>query len=131
MSEVCAFLQDEYDPTMLDFPNSSTYSAVDSSLAEQWRHKQTPRELGLIEPLFGGLLAKRGYEPSGYPPIRPGRIDRLRLRIDHSSSVWRRRIARYGLRDPLIVAICRKLGIPGWARSAQRRMDVITKQYLK
>lgn len=131
LSDICAFLQDEYSPTMLDFPSSSTYSAVDSSLAEQWRHKQTPRELGLIEPLFGNLLTKRGYEPSGHPPINPGLIERLKLRVDHSASVWRRRINRYGLRDPLIVAICRKLRSPKWAKSAQRRMDVITKQYLK
>ena len=131
LSRVCEFLQDEYSPTMLDFPNSSTYSAVDSSLAEQWRHKQTPRELGLIEPLFGDLLTKRGYEPSGHPQIIPGPIDRMRLRVDHLSSVWRRKVSRYGLRDPLIVAACWKLGFPNWARSAQRRIDVVKKQYLK
>ena len=132
LGNLCSFLQAAYDPAMLDFPSSSTYSAVDASLAQQWRHKQTPRELGLIEPLFGDLLTKRGYEPSGHTPIIPGFVERVRLRLGHSSSVWRRRIGRYGLRDPLIVLVCRRiLRFPQWARAAQSRMDVITKKYLK
>ncbi|WP_420004337.1 sulfotransferase family protein [Arenibacterium sp. LLYu02] len=131
LSQFCAFLQEDYDPAMLEFPQRSTYNAVDAALAEQWRHKHTPRELGLIEPLFGDLLTKRGYEPSGHPHIRPGLLDRIKLRGEHSYSVWRRRVARYGLRDPLTVAICWKLGAPVWARSAQRRMDTVTEQYLK
>jgi len=131
LRKVCGFLHEEYTPAMLDFPKNSTYSQVDASLAEQWRVKQTPRELGLIEPLFGDLLTKRGYKPSGHPPISPGLFDRLRLRLDHSYSVWSRRIARYGLRDPILVSICQKIGHPKWARSAQRRMDIITVNHLK
>lgn len=131
LGNICAFLGDEYDAAMLDYQDSSTYTAVDASLAEQWRRKQTPKELGLIEPLFGDLLTKRGYEPSGHPQIIPGPFERLKLKFDDVSSVWRRRIARYGLRDPLIVVICGRLKRPKWARSAQSRIDTITNQHLK
>ena len=131
LGAICAFLGAEYDPEMLDYPDKSTYAPIDASLAEQWRSRQTPRELGLIEPLFDDLMIKRGYEPSGHPPIRPGPVERLRLRTEHSASVWRRRIARYGLRDPLVVSVCGKLGLPRLARPAQKRMDIITRRHLK
>lgn len=131
LRQICEFLNKDYDSEMLNFPNNSTYSAVDSSLAFQWRRKLTPRDLGLIEPLFGDLMTKRGYELSGHPSISPNLAMRLRLRVEHSTSVWRRRVYRHGLRDPLIVSFCKKLGLNRFARSAQRRMDVTTQKHLK
>lgn len=131
LRKVCSFLECDYDPAMLSYPDHTTYKPVDASLAEQWRRKQSPRELGLSEPLFGELLTKRGYAPSGHPHIHPGFVDRVRLKLEHSSSVWRRRIARYGLRDPLIVSLCKKIGATKLARPAQQRMNAITEHYLK
>lgn len=131
LRKVCSFLEDEYDPEMIRFSENSSYDSIDASLAEQWQRNMTPRELGLIEPLFEDLLIKRGYELSGYPSISPNVVQRFQLKLEHSVSVWRRRIVRYGLRDPLIVSFCEKVGFPEWARPAQKRMDVVTRQYLK
>lgn len=131
LSEICEFLGRSYDPAMLDYHGNSTYDRPDPSLIEQWRRKLTQLEVGLIEPLFGDLLVKRGYEPSGYDPVIPGPIARLKLRVEHSRLVWRRRFARYGVIDPLLVRFGGGLGFTGLARSAQARMDVITRQHLK
>lgn len=131
MGEICRFLGDQYEPEMLDYAEYSTYQRPDPALTEQWRRKQTSRELGLTEPLFRDLMIQRGYEPSGHPPIYPGSLARLNLRIEHLRSVWRRRIVRYGLWDPLFVTLYGKLGVPSLARPAQRRMDIITQQHLK
>lgn len=131
LSSICLFWQDEYHPAMLDYSTGSTYNSPDASLIEQWRRKATPKELGLIEPLFGDLLIQRGYKPSGYPRIRPALLQKLYLKLEHSFSVWIRRVQRYGLRDPLIVFMCRKLGFPSLSRSAKMRMDVVRKHYLK
>ncbi len=131
LSRICAFLGNSYDPMMLNYAEHSTYDPPDSSLINQWRHKQTARELGLVEPLFGELLTQRGYVPSGYPPITPTPLKRLLLKAEHLNSVWRRKIMRYGLRDPLLASLCKRLGMPALARPAQRRMDAITRQHLK
>ncbi|GAA6179058.1 hypothetical protein NBRC116594_04960 [Shimia sp. NS0008-38b] len=131
LKEMCAFLGETFEPAMLDYTINSTYARPDPALTEQWRHKQTPRELGLIEPLFGELLSQRGYAFSGHPHLHPGPFGRLALRLDHLRSVWSRRIARYGVWDPIYVRLCERLGLQAWARPAQRRMDVITQDYLK
>lgn len=128
---VCMFLGDKYDPAMLDYAAYTTYDRPDPSLINQWKRKQTPRELGLVEPLFGDLLTARGYTPSGHPPIIPGALGRVSLRVAHMQSVWRRKIARYGLLDPIVVRLCDRFGVPALARSAQQRMDVVTRKHRK
>lgn len=131
LSEICEFLGRSFDPAMLDYHGNSTYDRPDPFLIEQWRRKLSQREVGLIEPLLGDLLVKSGYEPSGYDPVIPGSFGRLKLRVEHSRSVWRRRFARYGVIDPLLVRFGGAFGFTGLARSAQARMDVITRQHLK
>lgn len=131
LEAICTFMGERYDPSMLAYAENSTYERPDPALIEQWRRKQTPQELGLTEPLFGELLTRRGYEPSGHPAIHPTRAQRLALRIENSHIVWRRRIERYGLRDPLLVRLFGRLGLPALARPAQQRIDAITRQHLK
>ena len=55
----------------------------------------------------------------------------IALRSRHCGAIWAKRIERYGLRDPLMVAACTRLGLSSVAARAQRRMDDKLKTYLK
>ena len=55
----------------------------------------------------------------------------IAVRSRHCGVIWTRRIDRHGLRDPLTVAICTRLGLSSVAARAQRRMDDKLKTYLK
>lgn len=131
LAAICAFAGETYEPAMLGYHASTTYAAPDVKLIEQWRRKQSPRELGLLEPLIGEMAAARGYAPSGVEPIAPGPLARAALLIDDKLSVWRWRIGRYGLIDPLVFAAAGRLGLHGTMRAAQRRIDAKTIAQLK
>lgn len=77
------------------------------------------------------LLIRRGYETSGHPPLSPGRLERLAIWARNKRLIWRTRLAKFGLRDPLIAAVSHKLGMPGLAAPARRRMQEITRKNLK
>lgn len=123
LAAICEFVGEAFEPAMLSYASSTTYEAPDVSLIEQWRRKQSPRELGLLEPLIGEMAAARGYAPSGADPIAPGPLARLGLWLDNKTSIWRMRVRRYGLLDPLVFAAAGRLGLRGPMRAAQRRID--------
>lgn len=131
LAGICDFLDLSYDPGMLSYAAHSTYDAPDVSLIEQWRRKLGPRDIGLVEGRVGNLLAARGYSESEYPPVLPGPLDRLGLWADQKVRSWQHRVARHGLRDPLMVALGRRLRVPRIYRSAQRRIDNRTIAKLK
>jgi hypothetical protein len=124
-------LGDTYDPAMLDYAERSTYERPDASYVQPWRRKEDARAFGLTEPLFGDLLTRRGYEPSGHPPIDPGPAERVALWLGNKRAIWSRRIERFGLRDPLLVAIGRRLKLPALVKPAQQRIDEATREILK
>src|SRR5262245_30413355 len=61
LTEVALFCGQPFDGAMLSYPKDSTYAAPNPSLVDQWRHKLSARELGLIEARASDLLCKRGY----------------------------------------------------------------------
>ncbi|HDR28491.1 sulfotransferase [Rhodovulum sp.] len=67
LRQVCAFCGLSFDPRILAYDANSTYSKPDTSLVEQWKRMQTPREIGLVEYRIGALLTETGYAPSGHP----------------------------------------------------------------
>jgi hypothetical protein len=129
LAAICAFAGVPYDPAMMEFSASTTYDKPDPKFAEQWRRKLTPHEIGLVEGRVGPLLEQRGYAPSGHPPVTPEGMSRLLLVARNKQYTWAHRIRRYGVRDPLIVAMARRLGVS--APAARRRMDQIALRYLK
>jgi hypothetical protein len=131
LRRLAAFAGQDYDPRMLDYDADSTYAKPDPSLTVQWKRKQSPRDIGLVEAKIGSLLEASGYAPSGHPPVHPTAIERAALWQANRRAVWAKRIERYGLRDPLIVAAATKLGLPSLARAARRRMDARQVKYLK
>lgn len=131
LDRVATFMGVSFDPAMTTYDEDSTYSAPDISLIEQWRRKLTPHQIGLVEARVGSLLEQTGYQPSGHPLPNLGGFGMAKLKLSNKKAVWQERIRRFGLVDPLLVAISYKLGMPKIAYGAQRRIDVKTEAYLK
>lgn len=131
LKRIAAFFGVSYDPNMLAYHAGSTYGPPDVSLIEQWRHKQSPRDVALIEGRLKGQLVARGYEPSRYAPITPSLLFKLLLWGQNKTRTWRERIKRYGVIDPVIVGISRRAKVPGMSQNARKRMNRKRMRYLK
>jgi hypothetical protein len=131
LARVASFFGVAFDPAMLSYHEGSTYAPPDLSLVEQWKRRQTPQEVALIEGRLKDLLVARGYAPSGHDPIEPGAALKASLWIRNKSQVWKRRIGRFGVIDPVLVGLGKRLGIPALGRNARRRIDAKTVDYLK
>lgn len=131
LTDLCQFLCVAYSPEMLEYHRSTTYEPVDPRLASQWQTKRSKKEIGLIELRTGALLKASGYEPSDLGPIKLGLFEKGSLWLNNKTYNWRVRIERYGLLDPLWVAIARRLGVETWAKPATLRIHERTKRYLK
>lgn len=125
------FIDLPFDDQVFGFSDHSTYEPLDESLAEQWRRKQTPDELSDVEYKLGDLLAGRGYQPSGAPVRAPGTVRKAALFVQNKRHLWKTRFGRFGLVDPLIETLTRRLGLQGLGRGARARMREKEKQYLK
>ncbi len=131
LTRVCHFMGLDYDPAMMEYVRTSTYSAIDPAMAEQWRRKMIPRDIALVEHRAGPLLSARGYAPSGHPVSAPTKSERLRLRFANRAGVWRTRTRRYGLVDPVIYGVAKRLGLRDLQRRMQLRLDAKLKTFLK
>lgn len=131
LEKIVGFVGHAYDPEMLNYDLDSTYSKPDPSLTVQWKSKQTAQEVGLVEAKIGSRLSQAGYAPSGHPQIQPQGMMKAGLWLKNKRAVWAVRVSRYGLLDPLTVAVSTKLGLPGISSKAQMRMDKKIVKYLK
>ena len=131
LSRAAAFLGERFEPAMLAYHRDNSYAAPDPALTAQWRRHLSGREIGLVEGRAGALLAARGYDPSGHPPIHPGRLARAGLWLDNRAGAWRTRIARFGLVDPVLFGLAKRLGLRQLQRRMQRRLDAKKTAQLK
>jgi hypothetical protein len=120
---ICDFLGVNYTSAMLEYDKTSTYDKPSKDLTVQWKRKQTPREVGLVEAKIGPLLTATGYAQSGFAPHTPSPFEKAALLLNNKRTQWTRRIQRYGLVDPLIVAVANRLRTPQLSAGAQRRID--------
>lgn len=131
LSRICQFIGVDYEPVMLDYDKTSTYSKPSPELTFQWKRKQSPRDVGLVEAKIGPMLAAAGYHPSGIAPHHPSGFEKISLTLGNKRATWSRRIRRFGLLDPLVVAVAHRLRLPRLSENAQRRMDEKTIKWLK
>lgn len=128
---VCRFLDLPFSDAMLSYAGSTTYDEPDMALVRQWRGRYAPRDLALVEGRLGGLLAERGYEPSGTPPVTPGAARRRLMRARDKAGVLKARIRKFGA--PLVAAeiLSRPFGLTRWRRRVLQRMNEISASLLK
>ena len=67
LGRVCEFIGVEFDPAMGHYHTSSTYSAPDRSLVEQWKHQSSTFEIAQVETRAGALMKQYGYGLSQPP----------------------------------------------------------------
>jgi hypothetical protein len=131
LAETCDFLGVEYDSAMLDYADNSTYERPDARLAQQWRTKFSEKEIRLVESRIGPLLAERGYEPSGLPPLQPSLLTRLGLVLSDRWFRARFRLRRYGLRLTFADFLARRSGVRRWRHAVRRRINAIENAHLR
>lgn len=131
VTKICEFIGVEFDDAMFDYARTSSYSAPDGRLAAQWKRKQSEWEVRLTESRIATMLARRGYEPSGFPSlVVEQRLERSLLRQDR----WARRRFRaraYGWRLFLEDILSRHLGVRGWQESVRLRQNALDASVLK
>ncbi|MEO0655344.1 MAG: sulfotransferase [Pseudomonadota bacterium] len=131
LRDLCRYLGLDYDPGMMSYTNGSTYDAPDPSLIYQWKRKQTPREVGLVEARLGEMLIKYGYAPSDHPAVQLTAATKASLYVEDWIARQRFSVGRFGLGTVLQEKLSRWLGLRGLQASAQLRIDEITRQHLK
>ncbi|MBZ0171487.1 MAG: sulfotransferase [Phycisphaerales bacterium] len=131
LDRVCGFIGLAYSPAMLDIEDSSSYKRPDPRFAQRWKSGAGEREIALIEDVQSDMLARRGYEPSGYRPRRPGWVGGAWLRWNSRFGRLRFRIGRYGVRLCLTEIIARRFGPRGLRERTQLAMNEIQKRHLK
>jgi hypothetical protein len=131
LHRVCAFIGAPFEPAMLDYHLTTTYAPPDLKLVEQWKRKASPRELSLLEGKLGGMLAVRGYAPSGQTPATPGTIERFALFRENKLETWRRSIKSYGFSTVVMEKLTRWTGLHGVNRIYRRRINKAIQRSLK
>ena len=126
LARVCGFIGVEFDPSMLDYQKTARqYPPPDPKLAFQWKSKLAPRDVALVESRTGRLLERRGYQPSGVPPVRVGAARRALLLGEARTRRLGGRISRYGARVVFLDVFGRRLGLGPAASRAHVRINAI------
>lgn len=128
---LCTFLDLDYTPQMLAYSEDSTYEPVDPSLAYQWKRKQSPEEVAELDHKLSDLLTSSGYAPGPLPTKAPNGMRRLRLGLENKYGIWKTIIRRYGVLDPVLMRVARRLGLEKTQRAARRRIEDKRRAHLK
>lgn len=131
LRRLCVFLGVEWNPRMLDFHETSTYSPIDAKLAEQWRRRSSMREIRHVEARAAPLMERLGYSPVGRPPKAPGPLERMLLSLRNKATVWRFGTKRFGLRLFWGEKITRIAGLKKINSKIKIDMDKIAIQHYK
>ncbi len=112
LQRVCSFIGIPFSPTMLRYPERSTYAPPDRRAIERWRRKHDPRSIALVEVKTRTLLLERGYTLSGYPLNPPGLFEKAKLEWGNKASIWKIRSSFYGSFNSIMEILTRKLVRP-------------------
>lgn len=131
LARLCRFIGVDYDPSMTEPREGSTYSAPDPSLIEQWRHKLSTRELRWIESKAGAMMIKRGYEPIDRDAKPAERLESTMLRLDSRLRKAAHARRTLGTRLWLESILSRRLGGAAWRDAVRQRVHAIAEANLK
>lgn len=132
LARVCAFLGVPYADSMLRYHETSTYGPVDASQIGKWRKTLSARDQQLVDGEIGpALLASRGYEPCGVPPLRAGPLAARWLAFDDWWQRLRKRIELFGFGIWICDQIAKTLRIESWHRRLELRRQAIINASLK
>jgi hypothetical protein len=121
LRRICEFVGVAYEPRMLEYSASSTYSSPDPRLLYQWKRKASPDQLALLDYKTGPLLKARGYAPSGVPPRAPPSLAWLRLQDKLYRTRYRLKV--HGLSRIALDFLHRRIGLGETGRANQLFMN--------
>lgn len=130
LERVCRFVGVPFSPEMLNYHTRSSYEAPDASAIQQWKKKQRPREIALVELKTRKLLLERKYELSGYPLDPPGALEEISLFWADKKYKWKFDCRRYGVVNVAMEKLTRWFAKP-LHPIFLRRIHEITKNYDK
>ncbi len=131
LERICGFIGVSYDPLMLSYPDTSTYDAPDPALAEQWRRKLGPREIGWVEGKAGDMMQALGYERSGHPAVVPGRLERIYMKNADRLWRWRDQARRHGAGITAMSILARFVPVGAFRDYVAARRNVSVVKQLK
>ncbi|HWB55096.1 MAG TPA: sulfotransferase [Tepidisphaeraceae bacterium] len=131
LTRLCRFLGTEFDPAMFKYAEHSTYDLPDRKLVDQWKRKQTPEQVQLVESKIANMLTERGYELSGQQRIQVTSAMEKDL-MRHSRKIERKfKIKRYGFFLVAMSKLSRILHINPLENYCRNRVHQITNAHLK
>ncbi len=131
LNEICKFLNIDYNSKMLNYPLYTTYSKPDPKLVDQWRRKQTKKQIALVEYKTKEFMKKRNYIFNTHDIKGPYFLEVLYLMIQNKAFQILFRIKRYGLRLFLSYFFARKFKIGKLERKYKLQINDIQNRYLK
>jgi len=128
LRRICDFLGLAYEESMLDYPQRSTYEAVDPKQAYKWRRSLSKRQLMLAEAPLEDVLERRGYERSGHGALRIGALRARLLELDDQLQQLRSRVALFGVRNWAFDQLAKLLRAKAWRQRLEiQRQDLVDK----
>lgn len=131
LESLCQFIGVEFDSAMTEYYKDSTYLPPDISLAYQWRRRQSPREIELVESKAKDLIVGSGYDLLSDNPRIPGVLGKTRLWIANRAYRYWFFIKRYGI---LSLLLRKPVEFFPWLPGAslyRRRMNRILAEHVK
>lgn len=131
LRETCRFIGVRYDPAMFNYVGHTTYDRPSTGRMYLWKSQMTPWEIRLAETRMGRLLAQRGYELSGLPPLEIPAM--LRFKLIMQDRLYRASFRRrtYGTKLWLSDLLARRFGTRRLQLALKRRIDDIDDQNVK
>ncbi|OUR61406.1 hypothetical protein A9Q74_09585 [Colwellia sp. 39_35_sub15_T18] len=97
LTKICLFLGQQYNGNMPNIDKVSTYAKPDANLVEQWRKKQSAKEVLWVESQCREMMKLLGYEPINTTCDQdPSSISKFILQIDNKVKKIKFSIKRYG-----------------------------------
>ena len=131
LTSICEFLGKPYSVGMMDYAENSTYELPDQRLVNQWEKTFSERELRLVEGKIENMIVNKGYEPSGYPSVIPGKLEKLTLALRNKLFIIKRQIVGYGLFLYVAKVISNRVSWSPLREYCQKRINQIVMRGLK
>lgn len=128
---VCRFLSIDFDETMLQYFQRSTYDPIHQMSVRKWEGKIPPDELAVLEHKVSDLLVNRGYDLSGQPIRPPSARERAFLCVNNKIYQWQFAAKRYGPSLFLTEKFARFFRINSLHRRTRLAINEVDKMHLQ
>ncbi len=131
LTKVCEFLGVPFDEEMFAYTKNSRYEFPDPKYIAQWKRKMSEQDVQLVEKKIGNLLVERGYELSGYQPIKVTPMMEKQLKIQNWWGRLQGRVERLGWSLVLEDFVARKFGSKDWQKKVLLQINAVYQSRLK